>query len=79
MFQKLPKPPNPHRDQAGRYVSWAKIRLGHEREKLLTLRSLAPVVYADSGPFASLGKLVHENALKQQEIMVGLWEGRSEL
>jgi hypothetical protein len=69
--------PNPWRDQTDQYVPLARQRLEKAKIVLIGLRSLAPTVYGDKGPFAVLGVQRHEAALKSAEIEVGLWEGRS--
>lgn len=69
----------PYRDPQGKYVSLAQQKLRHARERLLTLRSLGPTVYADQGAFAKLGVQMHEAKMRLAEIDAGLWEGRAGL
>jgi hypothetical protein len=68
---------NPWRDPKGRYVSLAQRKLEKARLKLLEARQMAPVVYGDKGPFASLGVQRHERLIRSAELDVGLWEGRA--
>lgn len=69
--------PNPWRNQADQYVSLAAQKLAQAKKTLIALRSLAPTVYGDKGPFAVLGVKRHEASLKNAETDIGLWEGRS--
>lgn len=68
---------NPWRNQAGQYVSLAQREWAKARERLLTQRQLAPVVYGDKGPFAVLGQQRHERLIRSAELEAGLWEGRA--
>lgn len=70
-------PSNPWRTAAGLYVSLAQQKMEVAKKTLFALRSLAPTVYGDKGPFAALGVKRHELALKVAETTVGLWEGRA--
>jgi hypothetical protein len=68
---------NPWRDLKGQYVSLAQRGWVKARTSLLALRQMAPVVYGDKGPFASLGVQRHEKLIRNAELDVGLWEGRA--
>lgn len=68
---------NPHRDPQGRYVPLAALKWVKAKQRLSDLRSFAPTVLSDEGPFASLGLVKHKNRIKRAEIECGLWQGRA--
>lgn len=68
---------NPFRDPQGRYVPWAALKWVRAKQRLNGLRSLAPTVMSDNGPFGALGVVKHRDRLKKAEIDCGLWQGRA--
>lgn len=68
---------NPHRDQQGRYVPLSVLNWVKAKKHLIELRSFAPTVLSDAGPFAAVGIVKHRMRIKQAEIEAGLWQGRS--
>jgi hypothetical protein len=68
---------NPHRDPQGRYIPLAALKWVRAKQRLNELRSFAPTVLSDAGPFAALGVVKHRARIKKAEIEAGLWQGRA--